>query len=183
MSSAGKLENEKEEEEGDGELDGPESVYEPVDASIPLAPQRTKKNIRGTQTMTMVRRNRGLTNVCVGQRTSQLKKEKGSLTDPLQRKTLNSHTKQNRKPAPLSTSFSSAPRLKGSLSGSLSSEEDGIAKVSSMDMERDVGGVDEYVEMQPRPAWDEKETAGEEGKKLVPFLVLFPSCHYLITTT
>lgn len=157
VSSAEKLEKKEEEEEGDGELDKPESVYEPVDASVPLPPQRMKKNIRGTRTMTMVKRNRGLTTVHVGQRTSKLRKEKGSMTDPLERRTLNSRTKQNSKLALQSTSFSSTPRLKGSLSGSLSSEEDGIARVSSVDIEHDVGGVDEYVDMQPRAAWEEKE--------------------------
>ena len=132
-----------------------DSVYEPVDASMPLPPQRTRKNIRGTRTTTSVSHNH---NIHPKKNLSQ-KEDVGSVkSTPTPRKVLCSHSQQVNKLALTVTTPHS--RLKTSRSIPGGAEEDFAAKLSRLSMQEDVRDVEGYVDMQCRIGWE------EEGEKI-----------------
>ena len=141
--------------------EGDDCVYEPIDTSIPLPPQRRKKKIRGTRTLS--RKDQRLTNT--SQRTNSRETlAKGSLTDPVPRRSLPSSSQQASKLA-LTTAapFSPQMQLKTSMSRSVSSDDRVLAaKVSGLTTQEDVGGVDDYVDMQYKIGWEQAEEEGRE---------------------
>ena len=150
---SGEWNNNWKREEKEPEIDE-DSVYEPVDASMPLPPQRTKKNIRGTRTTTSVSHNH---NIHPKKNLSQ-KEDVGSVkSTPTPRKVLCSHSQQVNKLALTVTTPQS--RLKTSRSIPGGAEEDFAAKLSRLSMQ-DVRDVEGYVDMQYRIGWE------EEGEKI-----------------
>ena len=162
------MKNPESEEEGDTSdfyepvnSDKPEDCYELVDTSNPLPPIRTKKMIRGTRTNTMANtmaQTKQGTRVHAGQRLSQnvRSNQDNSRNVPLSRKCYtHSSSQQHTK---LHTKLSLSLRREfGSHSESVSSEDEGSTKVLSMSTD-DIGGIEEYVEM--NKAWE----GADEGK-------------------
>ena len=144
--------NEQEREGNKPEWDD-DSIYEPVDTSLPVTPKRTKCNIRGTRTSSPVNPTKPNTTV----------NQKGGVrSSPLsQRKT----TQQNSKQALVATSSVSQSKPSRSFlkpSRSLPAmKKDLVTKVSELNVKEDVPGTEEYVEMECKVGW----TSEEEGTK------------------
>ena len=123
--------------EADEEQDR-ESIYEPVDTSVPIPPQRTKKKIKGTQTMTLVKKEEQLARIRQRCLTTHVSK-----SDPLARKNQPKIYQPKNKLAPLSDSSRLKPANSVPLHLPVASE-DAVAN-------GDVGGVSDYVDMHPGP--------------------------------
>jgi hypothetical protein len=105
------------------------SVYEPIDVSVPFPPRRTKRHIKGTRTESPQR------NIY----------KRGPLTgtDAVPQGGVPSSTRQSSRARTPSAAAKSIPG-KGK-------REDGVeGKLSTLNIEEDEGGVDEYVDMDYR---------------------------------
>ena len=136
-----------------------DSVYEPVDASLPVLPQRTKRHIKGVQITSCTDKTKTLANIHPVKAPSAVQRAATIRSDPVPRRILPSHSKPiSKHTLTARSSFSPPVKLKPSRYVPISSEgkeENSAAKVTQLSEEEDEGGVDEYVDMQCRIGWVE----------------------------
>lgn len=145
--------NEQEQEGNNPERYDDDSIYEPIDTSLPVTPKRTKWNVRGTRTSSPVDPTKPNKNVY---------QKEGVRSSPIaQRKT----TQQISKQALVAISSVSQPKSSRSLlkpSRSFpATEKDLVTKVSELNVKEDVPCTEEYVEMECKVGW----ASEEEGTK------------------
>jgi hypothetical protein len=138
-----------------------DAVYEPVDTSMPLLPQRRKKNIRGTQITAHTNKTKTLANIHPVKGSSTVQRAATVRSDPVPRRIPPLHSQPVNKHALTGTgSFSPQLHSKASRYVSLSGEgkgENSAVKGSQLNDQEDEGGVEEYVDMQCRIGWVEEE--------------------------
>ena len=152
----------------DREVQEPEleedSVYEPVDISIPLPPHRTRRHIRGTHTCTKKNDNHHQM-IHPKPATASLRRElhAKSIRDPVPRQSVPINPPQLDTLALNVTMTTFSPQLKAAKSTPFSSEaekgkekEDLKEKLSRMTL-NDEGGTEEYMDMQWKEGWTEEE--------------------------